>query len=249
MAFFPPSLSPNNKAFITDDKFVQEGGLARFAPRQQECVVYWPWLSWNEIDVAVGPDQRCIPRCTLIGDSIDELKSQAADSVGAIFRFGTEFSGQAWELMHHFDWHDRDNAVKKFAVCWFRPWFGLAPAPPVTIVGGIDAASAAPIDPGIVYITTAPVASAPVFFDARELGGPIEVEFQPLLEGTDGRMNLFHSYPTSPTWFQTLYPGKQAVPMPAPGLAISIWAQGAQEPTQHQFRVVGLPGAVTLPGP
>jgi len=152
MAFFPPSLSPNNKCFITDEKHEADLGASRFAPYQAECVIYWPWLSWNDIDVVVGPDQRAIPRMTLIGDH-GLLRSMAKDAIGAIVRFGSDLSAQAWEVVHNFDWHDRDDPLKKFAVCWLRLWAAAGLFPPAPIEGGINWAAAVPITANTKYTT------------------------------------------------------------------------------------------------
>lgn len=242
MAFFPPSLSPNNKVFITDERSVAETGISRFANYQQEAVIYWPWLSWNEIDVAVGPDQRAIPRLTLIGESGHRLFSVAADGIGAIVKVGSAASDQAWEVIHNFDWFDRDGLLKKFAVAWLRLWTGAAAAPPEFVEGSEEPASALPISEGVLYAAT--VDAGFQFFQLPTFpAGPFMLDLAFDAQDLPGTFHVHHGPTTAPVldWSLNLS-ARYALNLPAPGMVIAIQPNVPASPFDVQWKVTPLQG-------
>jgi hypothetical protein len=162
MAFFPPALSnPNTVAFVADQKMVDDGFPARFDAFETPAIVYWPWLSWDPIDVVVGADQQAIPRCLLIGE--DLLFGLVPDQVGSIVQFGAAGNPQLWEVIHYFYWFDSNDAQKKFAVVWLRLYDAALLSIPVT--GGATAGEAVSLSYGSNYLIEL-AALAPQWFSA-----------------------------------------------------------------------------------
>lgn len=154
MPFFPPSLNANNRAYITDAKHLADEGSSRFAAYDLPCVIYWPWLSWNEEDVSIDVEQQAIARCCLIGEGPVKVYGLVPDLIGSIIRFGDAENFQRWEVIHYFDWYDPNDAVKKFTMVWARLWDNSAapvPIEPYLICDGSPV-----IDPDVTYICEDP---------------------------------------------------------------------------------------------
>lgn len=198
MAFFPPSLSPNNEVKVTDGRHSAERGSNRFEAYTQEAVIYWPWLSWDQIDVTVGPDQRAIPRLTLIGNPPHKLYSVAADEIGSIIYVGSGLNAQAWEVIHNFDWMDPGSSVKKFAVAWLRLWTAAEPAPPPTaITGGVSWSTAVAVAYATPYQVEL-VGDVPHYFSFPTAAGQYRVVAKHEQSKPSALIQLFHSITTVP---------------------------------------------------
>lgn len=234
--FFPPSLSPNGKVFVTDQRNIDVNGIARFAPYEQSCVTYWPWLSWNEIDVVVGPDQRAIPRATLIGDSGHVLFSVAHDSIGACMVFQSAANAQVWEVIHNFDWFAPNALIKEFSIAWLRLYVPAGPpVAPVPITGGSSWATAPVPDPNILYVTT--LSSAESHFDFRMVSGPFRIGIQKMTAAPPLGTLLYHGLPATQVQFDTLLDSVsvERIP-PSPGLGVKF-APTPTSPYDVRFRI------------
>jgi hypothetical protein len=236
MPFFPPSLSPNNKVHVSDERNVAERGIARFANYIQDAVVYWPWLSWNEIDVAVGPDQRAIPRCTLVGDSGHNMFSVAADQIGAIVRFGSVAQDQLWEVIHNFDWFDYGEIVKKFTVLWCRLWVPPIAAAPVPIVGGPNWAGAVELELNTLYVTT--LAATETYVKATPVSGPFTwSQTKKNAAPPDVGSLFYHGLPATQVQFAVhTNSGAWTMTPPSPGLGVKF-APAPQPDFQLEFKL------------
>jgi len=151
MAFFPPTGPANNTAHLNDLKWEEDTGEApRFAAFEMPVTVYWPWLSWDQEDVAIGDHQQAILRCCLIGEPDDKLYGLVPDGIGSIIRIGDEANEQLWEVIHFFNWYLPGDAEKKLCIVWARLF---TPAPePTPIEGGSSAGEAVQLNIGVEYL-------------------------------------------------------------------------------------------------
>jgi len=162
MGFFPPSGPANNTAHLNDLKYEEDTGLApRFAAFEMPVTVYWPWLSWDQEDVAIGAEQQAIMRCCLIGEPDSPLYGLIPDGIGTIIRIGHENNVQLWEVIHYFNWYAVDDPEKKLCIVWARLF---VPEPePVPVTGGESSGEAVMLSIGIEYLVDV-AAGSPQWF-------------------------------------------------------------------------------------
>jgi hypothetical protein len=225
MAFFPPNLAnPNTTAFVNDQKMIDDGFPERFAAYAVDAIVYWPWLSWNPIDVVVGADQQAIPRCLLLGEQL--LFGLVPDLVGSIVQFGSVGNPQLWEVIHYFYWFDADDAQKKFAVSWLR-LYDAAP-PPIPVTGGATAGEAVSLSYGLNYLVELG-ALAPQWFEVGAPSPDTMMSFQGVESAGKIEMNEYYSgEPIGMPTFSTSWPtmGFVAHTWAGPGLIQLISLDG-----------------------
>jgi len=224
--YYPPRLEANQTAYISDERYLAEKGASRFGAYSQECVLYWPWLSWASIDTAVmETPQSAIPRATLIGQPPTSLFAIVPDGTGAIARFGREVGGQTWECVAYFDWYNNDGS-KKFASSWWTLWHPseVTPPAPVEVDGGLDWASAPALELGVNYEANLVGSSNPMeHFVYPELSGLVTVVTK--LDPTSGPVSIHVDYgaPDAPAYSGTYAGGTTFnLQVSPPGLGLRI---------------------------
>jgi hypothetical protein len=217
MAWFPPSIvNPNTVAFLSDQKMMDDGFPERFPSYEADAIVYWPWLSWDPIDVVVGAEQQAIPRCLLLGEQL--LFGLVPNLVGSIVQFGAAANPQLWEVIHFFYWFDPNDQIKKFALCWLRLYD--APPPPIPVTGGATAAEAVSLSYGQNYLIEL-AALEPQWFQTGAPSPDTQLSFQAIESSGNVEQNEYYSgepigMPTHTTSWPTV--GFVAHTWGAPGL-------------------------------
>lgn len=253
MPFFPPTLTPNNKAFIRDDKQVIAGLPRRFANYTAPVVLYWPWLSWDQTDISVLQQQSAIPRCTIVGETGYNLPSATVDTHGAIMHFGSIDAIQRWEVIHSFIWHDADVALKKFEVVWLRLWKTGAPQPPdniLPITAGVDWASAPLLEMGQAYETLlVPQGPGEFGYFMSAFQGPANITFKKIdPPPKDAGFHTDYNAPSSPTYMGTYNAqGVHVINVPTANLGLRFFTADAYGDCRIQFGINVPDGVIDLP--
>lgn len=246
MAFFPPSLSPNNRAYISDDKRAVNLLERRFMNHNLPCVVYWPWLSWDGIDFSTLQQQLSIARCILIGESGFDLPCSTLDTHGAVIHFGVDKAFQSWELIHYFRWNDEGVPLKKFEMCWLRLWKHgtyLIPDNPVPIAGGGTSGLAVDIALDVLYETVLPPAGSDFsYFAAKSAPGGASLLVTVSLQ-TVGGASIVHiddGWPSPLTYSGTIADtGQLPHTLANPGLQLRM-ASGNANNNTVRFKVASV---------
>lgn len=207
MPFFPPQLIPNNRAYISDDKQAMALLPRRFGNHNLPCVIYWPWLSWDGIDVSVTAQQTGLARATLIGESGFDLPCSTLDTHGAVMSFGMYKGFQTWELIHRFTWQDEGVALKKFDLCWLRLWkHGSYQTPDnaLPVVGGGTSSSATILVTDQLYETVLPPHGSDFMYFAYP-GYAGNYKFtQTVQSGLHVNTHFDSNWPSNPTYYTTV---------------------------------------------
>lgn len=117
---WPPPLSPNNTARVTDAAFVRATGQPqRFAPFSLPIAFIGPWLSASFDNPAIDTGEP-IGRGTLVGDPPVRVRSVTQDTHGAVVALADGAGAQQWEIVSTLEWHADGDAGLSWVFCFMR---------------------------------------------------------------------------------------------------------------------------------